>query len=280
MQASKYLEVRICASCMDDEAFEQWCEALHATATASEIDADSGEETRLAWFDVDTHASAQLLDSLQRAGIDESACQLHELEETDWTTAWQKDWQAMAIGDSLWVRPSFCEPAPAGKIDIVLDPGMAFGTGTHPTTRLCLQAIEHICRARPISSLLDMGAGSGILAIAALKLGVGSALAIDMAEESVAACRTNADINGVTLDVQWTDTPPAAMFELVIANILAGPLIDMAPALAACTKRMLVLSGLLTEQMESVQQAYEAQGLILHERHTEGEWAALIMQRP
>ncbi len=280
MQASKYLEVRIHASAMDGEAFNTWCEAVPAAAKASETNADSGEETHLAWFDADTHSPALLLESLRRAGIDEAACRIHELEETDWATAWQKDWQAMAIGDALWVRPSFCEPAPADKIDIVLDPGMAFGTGTHPTTRLCLQAIEQICRTQTIDSLLDMGAGSGILAIAALKLGAKTALAIDLAEESVAACRTNANINGVQLDVQWADTPPSETFDLVIANILASPLIDMAPALAACTKRMLVLSGLLIEQIEGVQQAYEQQGLILHERYTEDEWAALIMRRP
>ncbi len=279
MQASKYLEVRIPASAVEEECFHTWSEGLQAAATASETDADSGVETWLAWFDSTQHSPAALLAALAHAGIDTSSCSIRELEETDWATAWQKDWQAMAIGESLWVRPSFCAAAPADKIDIVLDPGMAFGTGTHATTRLCLQAIERICRSRSVSSLLDMGAGSGILAIAALKLGVASALAIDLAEESVEACHANARMNGVQLDVQLADHPPAARFDLVVANILAGPLIDMAPALAACATHTLVLSGLLVEQIDGVQQAYAAQGLMLQEQQKEGEWAALIMQR-
>ena len=147
-------------------------------------------------------------------------------------------------GQRLWVRPSFCQPPHDGRIDIVLDPGMAFGTGTHPTTQLCLEAVERVCVEMPPATVLDMGAGSGILAITALKLGAGSALAIDMEEESVEACQTNAAINDVKLDTKLDDVPPNKTFNLVVANILAAPLVWMAKELTACVRDHLVLSGL------------------------------------
>jgi len=112
-------------------------------------------------------------------GVPQADICLNALED-DWKTAWQKDWKAMPIGKRLWVRPSFCEPPVDDRLDIVLNPGMAFGTGSHATTRLCLEAIERICATCMPDTMLDMGAGSGILAIAAAKLGVRHVLAMDM----------------------------------------------------------------------------------------------------
>jgi len=123
--------------------------------------------------------------------------------------------------------------------------------------------------------MLDMGAGSGLLAIAAGKLGAKGIVAIDNDPISVEASRINAGINGVELESLLGDVPPQQTFELVAANILAGPLIDMAPKLARCVGKRLVLSGLLCEQMESVTTAYTAAGLKLDRSDTMNEWASL-----
>ena len=190
MQASKCLELRIPAAAVTEEDFVMLAEGLKALGVAEETDADSALTERLAWFDL--QADEQLLREritavAAKQGISAAQLSLNLLEQQNWETAWQKDWQAVALGKNLWVRPSFCAAPTDGRTDIVLDPGMAFGTGTHPTTQLCLQAVERVCEQQPPSTLLDMGAGSGILAIAAMKLGCTSALCIDMEEESVAA---------------------------------------------------------------------------------------------
>jgi len=208
-----------------------------------------------------------------------SAARLVRLD-ADWATAWQENWRAMPVGRRLWVRPSFRAAAPAGRLDIVLDPGMAFGTGQHETTRLCLETIERIMDQSGAQTMLDMGAGSGILAIAALKLGCRRALAIDNAPEAVTACRENAAINDVSLEVRLADTPPAQRFDLVVANILAGPLIAMAAPLADCVGRHLVLSGLLESQADAVAGAYARAGLAPMERRQMGEWVALAFSVP
>ncbi|MES0372589.1 MAG: 50S ribosomal protein L11 methyltransferase, partial [Mariprofundaceae bacterium] len=193
----------------------------------------------------------------------------------DWETAWQKNWHAMAVGKHLCVRPSFCEPLKGDYIDIVLDPGMAFGTGQHATTRLCMEAIERICEESLPESMLDMGAGSGLLAIAAGKLGATGIVAIDNDPISVEASKVNADINGVELESLLNDTPPNQTFDLVVANILAGPLIEMAPKLAKCVGKHLVLSGLLREQVESVSQAYVDSGMQVIRSDAQEEWASV-----
>jgi ribosomal protein L11 methyltransferase len=124
-----------------------------------------------------------------------------------------------------------------------------------------------------------MGAGSGILAITALKLGAGSALAIDMEEKSVETCQTNAAINGVKLSTKLDDTPPSQAFDLVVANILAAPLVWMAKELTACVGCHLVLSGLLTTQVGDVVSAYIAEGLTETRRDSQNEWASVELKR-
>ncbi|HKI62828.1 MAG TPA: 50S ribosomal protein L11 methyltransferase [Mariprofundaceae bacterium] len=282
MQAGKCLELRISADFMSEDDFFAFTETLGSLGASLETDAKSGLSTHVAWFDVEPDEQlqrAEIAAAALLAKVPAKAVSFNSLAEQDWSTAWQKDWHGQPVGDSLWVRPSFC-PAPADdRIDIVLDPGMAFGTGTHSTTRLCLQAIERICRDEKPDSILDMGAGSGLLAIAALKLGVTSALAIDIEEESVAACSENAAINGVSLVAELASTPPGGVFDLVVANILAGPLIDMAPALSTCVGRTLVLSGLLVSQAESVCKPYLDAGLQIQRSDSEGEWMAITLQR-
>jgi len=282
MQASKHgsrcLELRIPADAMTEQAFDTLTTSLDAVGVAEETNVDMAFTERVAWFQIDD-GEKQLRAKISAAallqGAEPDQLILHTLQQQDWETAWQKDWQATLVGQHLWVRPSFCAAPTDGHIDIVLDPGMAFGTGTHPTTQLCLEAIERVCTENPPVALLDMGAGSGLLAIAALKLGVASALAIDMEQDSVDACKANAGINGVTLEAKLDNTPPAQQFDLVVANILAAPLVWMAKKLAACVSDRLILSGLLAEQVDDVAAAYIDEGLVEVRRDMQGEWASV-----
>jgi len=278
MQASKYLELRIPADELAEHAFEALINNLNALGSAEETAADTAFTERVAWFTISDNEQ-QLRSEINTAAVAQGALSdhitLHTMEPQDWETAWQKDWHATPIGQNLWVRPSFCAAPTDGRIDIVLDPGMAFGTGTHPTTQLCMEAIERACAVNAPATLLDMGAGSGLLAIAALKMGCGAALAIDMEQDSVDACRGNADFNGVTLQVQLGDAPPPQQFELVVANILAAPLVWMAKELADCVSDRLILSGLLAEQVDDVVAAYIRQGLTESRRDMQDEWASV-----
>ncbi|OIO67648.1 MAG: 50S ribosomal protein L11 methyltransferase [Zetaproteobacteria bacterium CG12_big_fil_rev_8_21_14_0_65_55_1124] len=273
------LELRLPEAAISEQAFEQLCAQLEACGNAVETDAKSGASEYVAWFpagDDVQQSRAHITAAALRLGIGEAEITLNSLND-DWETAWQKDWHGMPIGKTLWVRPSFCEAAPEDRIDIVLDPGMAFGTGQHATTRLCLETIERVCAESPPASMLDMGAGSGLLAIAAGKLGAKGIVAIDNDPISVEASEVNAAINGVQLESLLGDTPPNQTFELVAANILAGPLIDMAPALAKCVGKRLVLSGLLSTQTDAVTAAYVTAGLKLARTDTMDEWASLEM---
>jgi len=271
------LELRLPEVCVSEQVFEQFCEQLAACGHAVETDAKSKVSEYVAWFPAGRDVQetrTRIAVGAALLGIAEKNIALKLLND-DWETAWQRDWHGMPIGKQLWVRPSFCEAAPEDRIDIVLDPGMAFGTGQHATTRLCLETIERVCQESPPDSMLDMGAGSGLLAIAAGKLGAKGIVAIDNDPISVEASRVNAGINDVELESLLGDTPPHQTFELVAANILAGPLIDMAPALARCVGKRLVLSGLLREQMEAVAAAYVAAGMKLDRSDTLDEWASL-----
>ncbi len=277
MQELKCLELRIDGYAMSEDTFAALAGSQHALGMSLETDADSGAETHAAWFELNEDEQlqrAQLAAAALLAGAKPSQVEIRQLGE-DWETAWQKNWHAMAIGERFCVRPSFCDPLAGDYIDIVLDPGMAFGTGQHATTRLCLEAIERVCSERLPESMLDMGAGSGLLAIATGKLGAKGIVAIDNDPISVEASAVNAELNGVTLESRLDDTPPKEQFDLVVANILAGPLIEMAEGLAACTKGQLILSGLLREQIESVSQAYIDAGMTMVRSDTMDEWASL-----
>ncbi len=281
MQAPELMELRIgpLAQLHDPSVIGPALARFDPAGTANETIAETGEEFMLAWFDAasaDDDARARIESALKETGLDAGMISWRALGDADWSMAWQAHWRAMPIGERLWVRPSFREAAPEGRIDIVLDPGMAFGTGQHETTRLCLEAIE--CAAsgeNAPQTLLDMGAGSGILAIAAVKLGVSHALAIDNDANAVAACRRNAEINDVRLDARLDDTPPDEIFDLVVANILAGPLIDMAEALARTVGNRLILSGVLESQAADVAKAYEGCGLHADRQNQLGEWVSL-----
>ena len=188
-----------------------------------------------------------------------SAC-VRPVANQDWERVWLADWKSMRFGRRLWVCPTAAvTPAGADAVVVRLNPGLAFGTGTHPTTALCLQILDSL----PVSGreVIDYGCGSGILGLAALKLGAAHVTAVDLDPQALLATRANALRNGVSsrIDVQGIDAGLRTAY-CVMANILAGPLIDLAPRLtAACEPGgCLLLSGLLKTQAYAVKAAYAA----------------------
>ncbi len=189
-----------------------------------------------------------------------AAARVRLVEERIWERVWLEDWRPLRFGRRLWVCPTTsAAPQAPDAVVVHLDPGLAFGTGTHPTTALCLERLD----ALPLAgrTVLDYGCGSGILAIAALKLGARRAVCVDLDEQALLAARQNAQHNGVAaaLDTRGV-TAALSPADCTLANILAGPLIELAPVLTgACSPGAdLVLSGLLLPQVAEVAAAYRA----------------------
>jgi len=182
------------------------------------------------------------------------------LQDQDWERTWLDQFQPMQFGRRLWICPAGKRPSePENAVIIDLDPGLAFGTGTHPTTALCLEWLDH---HPPVDlEVLDFGCGSGILAIAALKLGAGKVFGIDIDEQALWSSRENATRNRVEdrLQTGLPDPSSGQTYDLVLANILANPLIELAPQLAERVRPGgdLVLSGILSQQSEAVRAAYQ-----------------------
>ena len=182
------------------------------------------------------------------------------VDDQDWERAWMDQFHPLQFGARLWIVPSWLEAPDPQAVNILLDPGLAFGTGTHPTTALCMQWLDGTDMQD--KSVLDYGCGSGILAIAALKLGAAIAWGIDIDPQALSATRDNAARNGIEAARLPTGLPAALpaseTFDVLLANILMGPLIELAPTLTQHVKPggLLVLSGLLAEQAEGVMAAY------------------------
>jgi ribosomal protein L11 methyltransferase len=202
-----------------------------------------------------------------------------QVAEQNWVQLTQSQFDPIRITDRLWIVPSWHEAPDPAAINIELDPGMAFGTGSHPTTRLCL---EWLCDSvTPGCSVLDYGCGSGILAIAAAKLGAGDVLGVDIDEKAVEAARDNAERNATTIRLQHSGTPVGDTFDVVVANILTNPLCVLAPAIAArvAPGGKVALSGVLETQAEQVIEAW-APFIALQVGATHEGWIRLEGQRP
>lgn len=186
---------------------------------------------------------------------------ISKLKEQDWENVWMEHYKPVQISKRLWICPTWETPPDPEAINILLDPGLAFGTGTHPTTAMCLAWLdEHIQGGETV---IDFGCGSGILAIAALKLGCAKAIAIDIDPQALVVTRENAIKNGIEAEKLIICTPnqiPELTAEIVVANILANPLISLSSQIAELCKlgACLALSGLLAEQADSVEAAYKA----------------------
>jgi ribosomal protein L11 methyltransferase len=200
----------------------------------------------------------------------------------DWADRWRAFHAPVTVRGRLHVRPPWAPPAPAGVQDIVIDPGQAFGTGAHATTRLCLELLLELDAGRAV---LDLGCGSGVLAIAAARLGCAPVRALDHDQLAVQATRANAAVNGVAVDVARHDLlhdgpPPGA--PVVLANLL-GPLLRhlaVAGFAAGARPEALIASGLLVTEADELAAAFARRGLDERARRTEGEWAALLLAAP
>ena len=214
-----------------------------------------------------------------------------QIADQNWMEAWKQHYQPIRIGQRLLILPAWMDSPDPNRVAIKIDPGMAFGTGTHPTTQLCLELMEALVRVNPPppSRVIDVGCGSGILSIAAIKLGVESALAVDIDPGSIKNARENAATNQVgnelILEVGSVREILDGNFSfnkapLVIANILAPVIIrlfDVGLADLIEGNGMIILSGILQEQTQSVMEAGKAKGLRLNERSQMGDWVALAM---
>lgn len=201
------------------------------------------------------------------------------IEEQNWVQLTQSQFDPIRVSDRLWIVPSWHETPDPGAINLILDPGMAFGTGSHPTTRLCLEWLERNVAAG--DSVLDYGCGSGILAIAAARLGAAQVAGVDIDPQAVEAARANAERNGVIAHFADSAVPVAGEYDLVVANILSNPLRVLAPAICAHVRPggRLALSGILREQADEIIALY-AQWLPLTIADTREDWVCLSGVKP
>jgi ribosomal protein L11 methyltransferase len=229
-----------------------------------------------ALFDSDTDVGAILHRAVANIGLKRlPEHRIETLADNDWVRVTQSQFEPIPISPRLWVVPTWHTPSDPSAINIVLDPGLAFGTGSHPTTRLCLRWLDTNLRGG--ESVLDYGCGSGILAIAALKLGAARAVGVDVDSQAVIASRDNAIANRVK-NVQFylPDGAPQSSYDLVVANILTNPLRMLAPLLAKATRSggQIVLSGILEEQAQDLMNIYQ-QWFDLNAPIFEDGWACL-----
>lgn len=217
----------------------------------------------VALFEVGINLSP-ILASVPQQWVTAAADAANFVPDQDWERAWMENFEPLKMGKRLWICPSWCEPPDPSAVNINLDPGLAFGTGTHPTTAMCLGELD--ATIQPGVNLIDYGCGSGILAIAGLKLGATRAFAVDNDPQAVTATWDNAQRNAITHDqldvflVSQADTQGRLQpVDLVIANILAGPLEALAPTLIDLMNPggRLILAGLLTEQAAALIEAYK-----------------------
>ena len=265
---------------MEDQALAVWLdedqpcgrlESFHATPAAA--------EAALA----DLRAELDALAPGAGAGV-----RMAVLPPEDWAESWKRHFKPEHVSERLWVKPSWaaCAPGP-GESVIELDPGLSFGTGQHGTTRACLRLLDACARRSVAGRLLDLGAGSGILAIAAARLGWARVLAVDNDPVAVRVAAANAAANGVSAAVTIREgdlAAPAADWcaETVVANILASVLIERAEEVAACVTSggRLILSGILANQYAAVREAYQAMGFRERQTMTLEGWTSVWLEAP
>ena len=218
---------------------------------------------------------AIMLEAARNIGLEQPpAYSTATLEDNDWVRLTQSQFNPIRISQRLWIVPTWHTPSDPDAINITLDPGLAFGTGSHPTTRLCLRWLD--ANIKGGERVLDYGCGSGILAIAALKLGAASATGVDVDAQAVQASRDNAAANQADAKFYLPDEAPKQPADIVVANILTNPLKVLAPLLANAVRQggQIVLSGILSEQAVDVEKIY-AQWFDLKPAIVEDGWACL-----
>ncbi|MDA3979647.1 50S ribosomal protein L11 methyltransferase [Gallibacterium sp. AGMB14963] len=271
-----WLQIRLNST---NEQAEQLSDSLEELGAVSVTFMDSKDtpifeplpgETRLwgntdvmALFDAETDMQA-IVEALfaEQAITAETAYKIEQIEDKDWEREWMDNFHPLKFGQRLWICPSWREIPDPTAVNVMLDPGLAFGTGTHPTTALCLEWLDSLDLQD--KTVIDFGCGSGILAIAALKLGAKQAIGIDIDPQAIQASRENAKRNGVEDRLQLylsADTPQDLTADVVVANILAGPLKELAPIISnlVIPQGHLGLSGILATQSNAVAAAYADQ---------------------
>jgi ribosomal protein L11 methyltransferase len=240
-------------------------DAAAGSAAEQPIYAEAGADSVRPWgrsrvsalFDAGADIAALLAAACARAGVSLPRYAVQPVGERDWVQASRDQFAPLRISPRLWIVPSWHVPPDPGAVNILLDPGLAFGSGSHPSTRLCLRWLDRVIQGG--ESVLDYGCGSGVLAVAALKLGAASAVGIDIDEQALLAARRNAMHNRVQASFHSAAEAGRQPARIVVANILAHPLVVLAPLLARLTAQRgrLALAGLLPQQAHEVRGAYE-----------------------
>ncbi len=234
----------------------------------------------VALLEPDADIDALLAEVAAAIGLGEvPAYTVEPVAEQNWVQLTQSQFDPIRVSDRLWIVPSWHETPDPTALNLILDPGMAFGTGSHPTTRLCLEWLER--NVSDACTVLDYGCGSGILAIAAARLGAARVAGVDIDPLAVEAARSNAERNGVSALFADSAAPLAGEYDLVVANILSNPLRVLAPAISAHVRPggKLALSGILREQAEEIIAIY-ARWLPLLVADTREDWVCLAGTKP
>ncbi len=247
-------------------------------------------ETGIVAYFPDTLGISRIIDELalcdtilEDAGLEQvTSYDYVFLSERDWNESWKKKFVPIDAGECFTILPPW-ENRKEGRINLIIDPGMAFGTGHHETTRTCLMLIERFARNCARERFLDVGAGTGILAIAASMLGFHHVLGLDIDPLAVDASQRNIKLNNLENIViqEGTVTPASGSFDFIAANLMSEILIRIAPDLAPCLDKagIALLSGMLSGQEDDVIEAMEKHGLRLSEKYFDGRWVSVVMTR-
>lgn len=245
------------------------------------ITAPGWDRSRIAaLFEPETDIVAAIALAAATCGLSEApAFSTETVAEQNWVQLTQSQFDPIRISDRLWIVPSWHESPDPGAINLILDPGMAFGTGSHPTTRLCLEWLERHVKSG--ESLLDYGCGSGILAIAGAKLGAAPVVGVDIDPQAIVAANANAAANDADARFSDSEQPLEGCYDRVVANILSNPLKVLAPAICRHVRPggHLALSGILSEQAEELIDIY-AEWIPLHIADSREGWVCLAGQKP
>jgi len=240
--------------------------------------------------DIQERISHILVDSGQGVFLDR--VEFSPLINQNWATAWQERYRPISVGENLAVVPTWLDNPYPNRIPIRMDPGMAFGSGTHPTTQLCLVLLEKSLKENNPGEMIDIGCGSGILSIGAVKLGVEKVLGVDIDPDAVRIAQDNAMTNGVSAAVSFREgsvkdlldrETPSERASLVVANIIAPILTDLLNeglAELVLPGGKIILSGILKEQLSGIINCLEGAGFVHPEQHQEGDWVGLIAEKP
>jgi ribosomal protein L11 methyltransferase len=257
-------------------------DALAGTADEQPIFDEPQPSSTRAWscnrvralFGADKDYESVLRSACEQAGVSLPAFRAEPVAEQDWVRVTQQQFGPIKVSERLWIVPSWCEPPAPAAINLRLDPGLAFGTGSHPTTLQCLRWLaQHLV---PGETVLDYGCGSGVLALAAKRLGAKTVVGVDVDPDALRASRDNAELNEVSVQFVAPEKLGEQSFDLVVANILANPLRVLAPLLAARTRLSgrIVLAGILQAQAEAVSAAYAEWFDAMEAEHSDG-WACI-----